>query len=231
MWSITVGGNSVLNVTNASVTFSAARRSAAISMDRQYSSGFFGWGAGDYDSFRIASIAMSDYVVPTYIGSGARIHRAATGSVSPTRSASSNLLPNSLFDNISQSTADITVDLTTGKFTVSNAGWYRVTARIGSGGVVTPGGGSSADQCLLLYKNGSIAHWGQSHASMYPSSGSVYVGYYALFGSFDIYLAAGDYVQIGYNQTTTIANTWTLIGEATGAKTYFEIALLNRSTV
>ena len=231
-YTISLNGNVLGTVVNASATFGATRRSAHVAMDRQHSGGFFGWGAGDYDGFRIAGISMSDYVQPTYLGSGARITRSSTATVTPVRTASSNLMPASFFNVIQESTADIRVDLASGKFTVANAGWYQIKARIQSGGLVTStGGGSKADQYLLLYKNGTLFQFGQAMSSMFPSSGSDSIGYRAQFGTFQVYLNANDYVQLGYNNSAAMATAWTMTGSADNAQTYFEISLLNRSTM
>jgi hypothetical protein len=232
-WSILVGGNSVLNVTNSSVTFSGTRRSAAISMDRQHSSGFFGWGAADYDSFRIASISMADYVIPTYIGSGARITRTSTTQIAAS-SSGSQLLPTSFFGNTDKNTADITVDLTNGKLTVDNEGWYHVRLRLQYASfLIANGDGAQGRASALLYKNGSIAEWGGgtfgflSNASGFSGG----VGGMAVSSAFLIYLAAGDYIQAGFNNNTALNSGSKFLGEATGVQTYFEIALLNRSTL
>jgi hypothetical protein len=232
-WSILVNGNSVLNKVDSTVTFSSARRSAAVSMDRQHSSGFFGWGAADYDSFRIANISMSDYVVPTYIGSGAHIYRSSTSAVTIIKTATSQLLPTSLFDNTEKSTADITVDLTNGKFTVANAGWYGFTFRAALNAPLTSGGGGSSriQQYWLLYKNGSIHKWGNSYFSVVDSA-SVTHGVDAVFNSGEVYLAAGDTIQMGYNNGAALhSSSGNFVGDATGGKTHFEISLLNRSTL
>lgn len=231
-WSITVNGNAILTLTNATVTFSAARRSAAVSQDRQHSSGFFGWGASDYDSFRIASISMSDYVVPTYIGSGGRMTRTLTTQVAQTTTASSNLLPANFFGVVDKVTADITADLSTGKFTVSNAGWYRMSMRYQLSANFTTTGTAFMTQTPLLYKNGSIAEWGPPQWSRIDSTFANGSGPLSVWGSFEAYLAAGDFVQVGYNNSAALfASGGKMIGEAGGVQTYFEIALLNRSTL
>ena len=66
---------------------------------------------------------------------------------------------------------------------------------------------------------------------MFPSSGSDSIGYRAQFGTFQVYLNANDYVQLGYNNSAAMATAWTMTGSADNAQTYFEISLLNRSTM
>ena len=46
-----------------------------------------------------------------------------------------------------------------------------------------------------------------------------------------VYLNANDYVQLGYNNSAAMATAWTMTGSADNAQSYFEISLLNRSTM
>ncbi|MBO0882211.1 MAG: hypothetical protein J2P17_18115, partial [Mycobacterium sp.] len=171
--------------------------------------------------------AVADNAPPTLVGSGARIYRASTTQVTPTYTAGSiTLLPSSFFDTLDKNTPDITVSLTNGEFTVANAGWYKVTF-----GIEISGGtqGSIAITLVgVLYHNGSAAQWGNG----------AMVAYYAplsftptrLWSTFDIYLSAGDSVQVGYvNDGGATPNTYKFLGEATGQKTFLDIALMNRS--
>lgn len=228
-YTITLNGNAVDTVTNSGATFGAGNRSAHIAMDRIHSSGFFGWGAADYDGFRVAAVSMADYSLPTYAGSGARMTRSLTASVTPNRNSGSYLLPASVFNVMQEQTNDIVSDLTNGKFTVSIAGWYKVTGRFLSNGYITTSGGNSyGDQTMLLYKNGNIHKWGHSHVACVTGA-SDNIGHYSLHGTFEVYLAAGDYVQLGYNNSANMYTTFAITGEATNAQTYFDIVLLNRS--
>jgi hypothetical protein len=228
-WQVQLGNSVVLQVTNASVTFSAARRTAMISMDRQHSSGFFGWGSGDYDSFRIAGIILSDYVIPTYVGSGARMYRTNTAVVTLSAAVSTDTLlsTGSFFGVTGESTADITVDLTNGKFTVANAGWYMISAHVG----ITLSTVQSSETIVapILFKNGATFQHGNSTNSGNASGGTGAPGG-DLTGAWNIYLAAGDNVQLGYVYLASkSSNAQTALGEASGKRTWFQIALINRS--
>jgi hypothetical protein len=178
-------------------------------------------------------VSISDYVQPTYLGSGARVYRASTTTISPvTTSGASQLLPTTFFDNTDKSTADITVDLTNGKFTVSNAGWYKATVRVannGTNGFQPSGAGGSLSISPLLYKNGSINQWGNPAFAYFTQTDGAVGGVNALWLTFDVYLAANDYVQFGYNNSAGASSTPKFVGESTGAKTYFSIELMNRS--
>jgi hypothetical protein len=228
-WQVQLGNSVVLQVTNASVTFSAARRTAMISMDRQHSSGFFGWGSGDYDSFRIAGIILSDYVIPTYVGSGARMYRTNTAVVTLSAAVSTDTLlsTGSFFGVTGESTADITVDLTNGKFTVANAGWYMISAHVG----ITLSTVQSSETIVapILFKNGASFQHGNSTNAGNASGGTGAPGG-DLTGAWNVYLAAGDNVQLGYVYLASkSSNAQTALGEASGKRTWFQIALINRS--
>jgi hypothetical protein len=225
-WYVLLNNVQIISVTSSAVTFGSSYRDAVIAMDRQYTSGFWGWGAGNYDAFRIAAVSISDYVVPTYVGSGARMSRHATATVTPnTSSGTTQLLPTSFFDTNEQATSDITVDLTNGKFTASVEGWYRVCYRIqfDQNMVVT---WNPTQAAPILYKNGSVYEYGHSvSAFFYAGFTSGEINFYS---SHVVYLKANDYVQVGYHNFTA-TGTYHFVGESTGAQTYFDIVLMNRS--
>lgn len=237
-WSVLVGGNQALSLTNASVTFSSSFRSAAVSAQRAHSTGFFGWGAGDFDSFRIAAISLSDIVAPTFVGSTGRLVRTSATAVNPTRTAGAFLMPTSFFGTATGS-ADLTPDLVNGGFTVSIEGTYRVAARVQSGGAIAGIGtnGVLAVSAVLVKISGGTTSvdswlpqgaWGFFDTALSGQG----PGPLSFGGSGDIYLKAGDKVTLGYGVElvgTTAANTWTLVGESTGVKTYMEMSLVNKS--
>jgi hypothetical protein len=126
-------------------------------------------------------------------------------------SAADNLLPANFFGQIDQQTSDITVDLATGKFTVTYDGWYRVSFRVQCSGTI------SGIIDSLIYRNGAVVDWGPANASVNSIS-----------GSFDIYLAAGQYAQCGVHPSSTVPSG---TGEAGALKSWMKIVLVNRSTL
>lgn len=157
------------------------------------------------------------------LGSGFRQYRTLTATVAA--GTGSSLFPNSFFDTNDKITPDYTsAPATNNKITVANAGWYMVTVSCSLGG----NSGSTAQTAIspLLYHNGSIYQWGNPSLYFdYSLTGDF--GATAMGSSFIVYCNAGDTLQPGYN--TSSANSLTLTGEATGGKTYWSVALLNRS--
>lgn len=194
-------------------------------------------GLGTAPPARVLAYAFADNQPPTLVGSGARMVRTSTSTV--TASSGSNLLPSSFFGSAPDATPDIVPDTSTGRFTVSISGWYNISVRLMIKHSNSSSTSNGADYPpfplhLLLYKNGTLERWIGPSVLPYPrgagSSGSG-VQYYGTpdcaAGETAIFLQGGDYVQIGYNADATETGFWT--GEASGVKTYFSITLANRS--
>lgn len=219
--------------TGNAITLGAAYRSAQVLMQRvyyTYNPGTPWQTLGHADSFQLAGVLLSDYIVPTYLGSTAHITRTSTTVVS----APNGVLPSSFWGANLRSTADITVDLVNGKFTVSKAAPYQVSMALASNAASNFAGTTYAASIQsVLYRNGSIEQYGnfvmQDKPAGYDGNTNVSIPQYTPVTTFDCYLSAGDYVQVG-TATTVVGGgnsiTGGLLGEATGKKTYFNITRL-----
>jgi len=172
-------------------------------------------------SFQLASILLSDYIIPTVVGSTAAMYRTSTGTVSLNASPNA-VLGSSFFGVVDYASADITVDLANSKFTVSKAGTYLIGLRA----IIDTGTNTTNTQEVtpLLYVNGSIAKWGNPATAVYVvgNNGSLWRAKPdAMDTTFRKYLQAGDYVQPGWNNQHISSGT--LTGEATGTQTFFDI--------
>ncbi|MBE5500474.1 hypothetical protein [Mycobacteroides abscessus] len=231
-WTISVGGNAVLSVTNSSVTFGPTRRySGGIVMARATVN--LGWfqGTKTYDSFRLAAMTLGDYVIPAYAGSGARIARTSTAVVScaslstaGTGSSAHGLIATDYFNVIRESTPDIAVDLSNGKFTVSEPDWYRVTLRY-----LWAETSNGINDRVALFKNGSIYAFGNPTFS-FDNDGTTTTKW-SIGGatSWDVYLAAGDNVQAAHSAfqiagTGTFASVTKYGGDSSGLEAFMTIA-------
>ncbi|MCX8559764.1 hypothetical protein OS122_02475 [Mycolicibacterium mucogenicum] len=174
-------------------------------------------------SFWVSAIMVADYIIPTYVGTTAHVTRTSTTVVT---APTSGVLPSSFWGSTLRNTADVTVDLTNGKFTVNEAGPYLVQASLNSNAKGT----NAANIQAVLYRNGAIEQYGQFlmydafagyvDSSSPPQSSAVYTP----VSSWELYLNVGDYVQIGTARTGSVSGG--LLGEATGKKCYFNIARL-----
>ena len=222
---VAVGDRPVLSVVNASVTFDASHRSAAISMDRQHASSPFGsYPVGDYDSYRVGAITMSDLVSPTYQGSGAKITK--TDNLTAAVTAANALMPSGYFNTVDSNTADITVDATHAKFTVSIPGWYKVIMRYNHNGA-NAGTLSGAHFSPVLFKNGVVEQIGPAFTTGYGGVGTQTVLPLGFQSVHTVYLVARDFVQAGYS--CTAAEATFITGDGSGADNYFSIALLTQN--
>lgn len=168
---------------------------------------------------KVSAFAFADNQPPTLVGSGAYMYRAATADVGVT--SGTNIL-SSFFDTSGGGTADITVDLTNSKFTVSMDGWYKVTARSKVASSAFP-----SRFTWILHVNGAADRYmGTMHARGLDGIAAPQTPE-GVSGECGIHLLAGDYVQLGYNASNTVGSV--LDGEAAGTQTYFSIALMNRS--
>ena len=165
---------------------------------------------GTYNSGQVSYIAANDTAPPSVIGSGSKMARTSTSTVSAVSGPA--LLPANFFDSLQGSSPDITSTVSNGRHTVTVSGWYMVS------GAIQPNANTyTTNFALALYRNGSI----------YRMGGGAYEPALSLSASWVAYLNAGDYVQLGYYAGSTLAVT--IKGEAAGAYSYFDIALINKS--
>jgi len=207
------------------VEYDASHRSAMISMERKNSSTPLGiHPAGDYESFRIASLVMFDYVIPATVGSGAFVRQKNTASNSG--ASGDNLWPQNLFDTIENTTADIAVSIPEdgdAQFTILIKGWYEVIIRHMN--VIADGVAGTARVSHLLYVNGSVHDVGSSMTSGH--NGTTVMWQDGLQSTFTVYLEPGDIVSPGYRSTAAISGLFK--GEITGKENYCSVALMTRN--
>lgn len=164
-------------------------------------------------SAKISTWTLVDSAPPSVIGSGFRAYRSSNTTINSS-SGSPSLLGNSFYDTIAQDSADMTyVSGTANKLTVSVSGWYIVELVFWSSAYFN--GGSSANFAPVVYKNGSVY-----------SIGEPLVFGYAAAHTFNVYLAAGDYIQPGYQSNG--ANNGVLGGAST---LYWSAMLANCGTL
>ncbi|MCT7364046.1 hypothetical protein A7G45_31675 [Mycolicibacterium llatzerense] len=199
----------------------SGNRSTQVTMTSRTVPPFLFQGAYTAYSFWLSAVLVSDYIIPTYVGSTARLYRTSTSTVS-LGSSGSNTVMGSVFGVIDYATADLTVDLTTSKITVSVEDTYlvKIRAKINMGT-----NSSTANQLItpLLYKNGSIREYGQPALRWITVANAAtdQGGMNAMSSEFIVYLKPGDYIQPGWNNLNVSGGT--LTGEATGTQTYLEI--------
>jgi hypothetical protein len=227
-----VGGARVFKImegSNPIVTHTEVGTTSRLGASYRYT----GMGEYTYGSFfsfnhpgRVTAFAFSDNTPPSFVGSGALMYRTSTTPVNVSNGV--NLLPSGFWGAVGENTEDIACDVTAGTFTVSLTGWYNVGVRARTSSSFLPNGIT-----WVLHKGtgaGSaspIRYGGNEHTRGVNSSNVAYIpqGFHAVWNS--IYLAAGDYVQIGYDSTSSVSGV--LSGEAVGQQTYFSIALTNKS--
>lgn len=228
----TVGGSRVFVVTENGTPIHTYTDSSTSSLGASFRGGGLAarWpnNVGNINPGRLLYWALADNALPSFVGSGALMYRTGTGTISTVNGSS--LLPSSFFDTLGDNTVDVTPDVTNGKFTVSISGWYTVKARAKAGGLFFPdrftwvlskgtGVGAASE-----YRYGGVGHMrGQNSSGTSVVPTSVDASWSA------VYLAAGDYVQLGYNASSGTTVAGVLTGEATGIQTFFSIALTNRS--
>jgi hypothetical protein len=168
----------------------------------------------------ITAFTFFDNTPPTLYGSTGKMSRTATGTV--TFNSGANLAPTNFFGVNDGTTADLTADLTNGKFTATIAGNYEVSI-----GYKVSSSNLTANSCVapVLYKNGSVARVGGDGVQTQAGVTPIQIRF--IQSTFKIELSAGDTVQAGYDSTATQTSAFT--GEASGTQSYFEIALANRS--
>lgn len=234
-YDLSVNGNIVKTVVDggATVTMDGSHVTPALVLERKtitYNPGLPWETTGTTDSLRPSAVLISDYVPIVYEGSGARMYR--TSSTAVAASSGVNLMPSSFFAVVGAATDDITCDLATGKFTVSESDWYYASFRVELDQDTSISATSVSALApypldMLLYRNGSVAKYvGESlRPTAYdvgPVNGLRVQAPGAAHGGAPIYLAAGDYVQLGYDANAGSSSVF--LGEATGTKTWFEIS-------
>lgn len=233
-WTLAVNGNTVLSVTSSAVTFGASTRyGGGVVMVRATVN--LGWfqGTVTYDSFRVASITLSDFVDPIYLGSGATMARTSATNV--TVATGTTVLPNSFYTVVQAATPDIACNLTNGTMTPSLSGWYLAKVATKSN-IFTNSTNSSgqAQPAIFINSTTTPSKLGlpQQYSRSNSSDGSVdlTIPVLALSDSVPIYLNAGDVVRAG-QVVGSNASTRQVTGDSGGAATYFSLSLLNRSQI
>lgn len=227
-----VGVNWIVLVNNAvvpqsatigSVFMDAPHRSAMISMERKFSNDGIGgvYSVGDYESFRIVALVMSDFVQPAFVGSGAKMK--ATGSYGlGVIGITANI--DSFFNVLEMNTADVTADLNNSKFTILIKGHYKIVLRTKN---AIPNGTNGGEALAhVLFKNGTSYESGSVLINSY--TGSTVKWKDALQSTWIVYLEPGDYVQAGYS-ATAIFSTDAFKQDSDGKENIFSIALLTRN--
>ena len=233
---LSVNGTVVKTVTGSGVTMDSSHVTPAVALERKSASTGLPWNPTIIvDSMRPSAVLISDYVPIVYEGSGARMYRTSSTAVGASSGVS--LMPSSFFSVVGAATDDITCDLSTGKFTVSESDWYYVSFRVGLDQDTLINATSVSSLApypleMLLYRNGSVAKYvGESlRPTAYdigPVSGLRVQAPGAAHGGASIYLMAGDYVQLGYDADSGAGSVF--LGEATGTKSWFEIARMMES--
>ncbi len=228
-WTISVGGNAVLPVTSSGVTFGPTRRYGG-GMVMQRATVNLGWfqGTKTYDAFRVAALTLSDFVIPAYAGSGARMVRTGTGTVASTRGSAAQL-PASFFGVVQESTPDIIPDLANNKFTVSVSDWYTVTLGYKTVKANTYAANNvSVDIGAVLFRTLSGVTSVYQYApqaiaqTIAGSSDTFFLSAPGVIGgTFAVYLNAGDAVIGGYYASSGSGNF--LTGESSGTQSVMSI--------
>ncbi|WP_236743262.1 hypothetical protein [Mycobacteroides franklinii] len=233
-WTLAVNSNTVLSVTSSAVTFGASTRYGGGFVMRRVTNdlGIFR-GTVTYDSLRVASITLSDYIEPIYLGSGAVMAR--TNATAVTVATGTTVLPSSFYTVVQAATPDIACNLTNGTMTVSLSGWYLAKVSTKSN-IDTSSTNSSGTASPAIFINSTtvVSKLGlpQQYSRSNSGDGSVdlRVPVLALSDSFVIYLNANDVVRggqvIGSNATTR-----QVTGDSAGTATYLSLSLLNRSQI
>ncbi|WP_133054138.1 hypothetical protein [Mycobacteroides saopaulense] len=233
-WTLAINGNTVLSVTSSAVTFGASTRyGGGVVMVRATVN--LGWfqGTVTYDSFRVASITLSDYIDPIYLGSGATMARTSATNV--TIATGTTVLPNSFYSVVQSATPDIACNLTNGTMTVSLSGWYLAKLSTKSN-IFTNSTNSSGQATPAIFINSTtvVSKLGlpQQYSRSNSSDGSVdlTIPVLSLSDSFVIYLNAGDVVR-GGQVLGSNASTRQVTGDSAGTATLLSLALLNRSQI
>ena len=139
----------------------------------------------------------------------------------------------SFYDSVDQISTDIVASASTGRFTVTYAGYYIIEVGFTTNASV-PGAGFF-NVAPAVYKSGSNTPF-KVGADALGSYGTVPVvnatfGNYArsAHSTFIVYLTAGAYVEAGYVNFGASNNNF-FEGDTNGNSTFFSIAMLNRTS-
>ncbi|WP_141213983.1 DUF7257 domain-containing protein [Mycobacterium marinum] len=162
---------------------------------------------------KMSTWALADNTPPAVVGSGFRAYRTSSTTLSNS-SGSPALFPSTWFDTVDYNSSDLPYDASTNKITVSVSGHYRIQ--------------------MVLHAT-SYVNWGASNylfGTLYVNGTRVRTGNNLIYGykletGFDIYLEAGDYVQLGYVSNTNFSAN----GDASGLITWWSVTFLNRGTL
>ncbi len=178
---------------------------------------------------RMVAMAVSDNYPSAVTGSGAVMFRTTTSNVSA--SSGSNLFPSSFFNNTGAASGDITVDVTNGKFTVTESSHYLIEAQVsqpgGSTTVTATLGSGWPSVSLWAWVNGApVRRMGADSAARMSSVNTgggtaTHLFPTCVSGSIAMWLDAGDEVQLGYDAGISRSGVFT--GDAAGAETNFSI--------
>jgi hypothetical protein len=153
---------------------------------------------------------------PAIIGSGFRAYNNSTTAING--SSGDNTFPNSFFNTVDLTSPDLTYSTATANtLTVANAGWYKIVIHCLEAAVFT-----THYVRPVLYHNGTAARQGPVLLVNTTAANTYTFGF-----TWSIYCQAGDTLQPGYNLNTPVSSVF--VGETTGAYTYWEASLMNRS--
>lgn len=181
--------------------------------DSQIGSGYRRGGYYLKGTAKLSTWALADNTPPAIVGSGFRAYRTASTTLTNS-GGSPALFPGSWFDTTDYVSSDLTHDSSSNKVTVSVSGHYRIQ---------------------MVLHAASYVNWGASNylfGTLYVNGTRVRTGNNLIYGykletSYDIYLEAGDYVQLGYVSNTNFSAN----GDAGGLITWWSVTFLNRGTL
>lgn len=167
---------------------------------------------GTNEPGRLSALGFADNTPAPTLGSYARVFRASTSNSASTANGE-RIIAGNVFDTVDRITPDIAFDAATNKFTVSRTDTYAFQFRFDSGSL------SVQQSCHpIVYMNGAVAARGDE--KWLPNASGV-VG----FGGYThvVYMEAGDYIQPGF---ATGTSSYTIVGDATGTKTFMTLSPL-----
>lgn len=165
-------------------------------------------------SFGNVAIALNPSSSSSVIGHGFRQHRNSATDVSASNGY--NPFPSTFFDTLDFNEYS-TVDATTNGCKIIYTGHYSVSLHVMQDQTST-----SHLARAILYKNGSIVRNGPTLVVTQRSADTFVLG-----ATWNVYCQDGDLLQPGYWVSRAVSNIFT--GDSTGAKTFWEVSLTNRS--